>query len=371
MNHRERFLNTMHFSSVDRPVFHPIPIGVWNETILRWKGEGLPDDVTQSNCALFFNSDPRIDTGIYFGMCPSFEKVILEEDDDTVTYRNFEGIMMREFKYNAELSMPQFLDFPVKDQRDFTAILSRLQVNESERFPGDWMRRCKDWEDRQVPLSVNADREGGFYGPLRNLMGLEGLSMTYYDDPSLIDRMIENRVELMIGILDKILKDTTIDWFIFWEDMCYNHASLLSPALFKKYMVPAYRKVTNFLRKKGVDTIFVDSDGKIDDLIPLWLEGGVNGIYPMEVQSGSDVVAYRKKYGKDLLMMGGVDKKALVRGKADILSEIRRVMPIVEQGGYIPGIDHSVPPDVSLDSFTRSEERRVGKECRSRWSPYH
>ena len=24
-----------------------------------------------------------------------------------------------------------------------------------------------------------------------------------------------------------------------------------------------------------------------------------------------------------------------------------------------------------VDSFDRSEERRVGKECRSRWSPYH
>ena len=24
-----------------------------------------------------------------------------------------------------------------------------------------------------------------------------------------------------------------------------------------------------------------------------------------------------------------------------------------------------------MDGFTRSEERRVGKECRSRWSPYH
>ena len=24
-----------------------------------------------------------------------------------------------------------------------------------------------------------------------------------------------------------------------------------------------------------------------------------------------------------------------------------------------------------LDNPTRSEERRVGKECRSRWSPYH
>ena len=25
----------------------------------------------------------------------------------------------------------------------------------------------------------------------------------------------------------------------------------------------------------------------------------------------------------------------------------------------------------SVDTLTRSEERRVGKECRSRWSPYH
>ena len=24
-----------------------------------------------------------------------------------------------------------------------------------------------------------------------------------------------------------------------------------------------------------------------------------------------------------------------------------------------------------FNSFPRSEERRVGKECRSRWSPYH
>ena len=27
--------------------------------------------------------------------------------------------------------------------------------------------------------------------------------------------------------------------------------------------------------------------------------------------------------------------------------------------------------DCRDDDFTRSEERRVGKECRSRWSPYH
>ena len=28
-------------------------------------------------------------------------------------------------------------------------------------------------------------------------------------------------------------------------------------------------------------------------------------------------------------------------------------------------------PLIAVDTTDRSEERRVGKECRSRWSPYH
>src|SRR3712207_9567802 len=33
---------------------------------------------------------------------------------------------------------------------------------------------------------------------------------------------------------------------------------------------------------------------------------------------------------------------------------------------------HNQLPDwLTSGTFTRSEERRVGKECRSRWSPYH
>ena len=28
-------------------------------------------------------------------------------------------------------------------------------------------------------------------------------------------------------------------------------------------------------------------------------------------------------------------------------------------------------PQKTIEKFKRSEERRVGKECRSRWSPYH
>ena len=30
-----------------------------------------------------------------------------------------------------------------------------------------------------------------------------------------------------------------------------------------------------------------------------------------------------------------------------------------------------VTPTIFVTTYSRSEERRVGKECRSRWSPYH
>ena len=352
MTYLERFLSTMRYKPADRPVYQPVPVGFWQSTLRRWQGEGLDPSLRDyREIVSSFGFDPNDDVGIYFGMCPAFEPKVLEEDDEYVIYVNHEGIKMRELKANRELTMPEFLEFPVKDREDFKNLLPRLALNESERFPKDWKQRCGKWAARDVPLSVNADREGGFFGPLRNLMGLENLCLTYYDDPGLMEMMLENRVELMLSILGKICAETTFDWFVFWEDMCYNCAPLLSPALFKQYMSPAYRKVCDFLYSKGVDVIFVDSDGKIDELIPLWLEAGVNGIYPMEVQSGADVVRYRAEYGRDLRIIGGIDKKALLRGKRDILSEITRVMPVVEQGGYIPGIDHSIPPDISYENF--------------------
>src|SRR5258707_4929165 len=45
-----------------------------------------------------------------------------------------------------------------------------------------------------------------------------------------------------------------------------------------------------------------------------------------------------------------------------------KVRPVVERLKHEPLVD-AVDHFASL--FARSEERRVGKECRSRWSPYH
>jgi uroporphyrinogen decarboxylase len=137
-----------------------------------------------------------------------------------------------------------------------------------------------------------------------------------------------------------------------WEDMAYRAGPLISPRHFKQFLVPHYRRIADLLHKHGVDVIWLDCDGDISTLIPLWLDAGINCMFPMEVGAwGADPVRYRRQYGKALLMMGGFDKHILQRDKNAILQEVHRLAPLVEEGGYIGFCDHRVPPDVPLENY--------------------
>ena len=64
-----------------------------------------------------------------------------------------------------------------------------------------------------------------------------------------------------------------------------------------------------------------------------------------------DPVYLRKKFGKSLRMLGGVDKRVLATDKKNIKKHLEQLRPVVEEGGYIPTVDHTVPPDVSFENF--------------------
>ena len=53
------------------------------------------------------------------------------------------------------------------------------------------------------------------------------------------------------------------------------------------------------------------------------------------------------------------DKIELSKGRKEIERELHaKIPPLLEIGGYIPHIDHSVPPDISLDNFRYYLERK-------------
>jgi uroporphyrinogen decarboxylase len=60
---------------------------------------------------------------------------------------------------------------------------------------------------------------------------------------------------------------------------------------------------------------------------------------------------FRKRFGKSLRLWGGVDKREIAKGPEAIRAHLRELIPLIEEGGFIPTVDHTVPPDVSWDNF--------------------
>lgn len=198
-------------------------------------------------------------------------------------------------------------------------------------------------------------------------MGVERISLAIYDDPGWIEDMMEHLCQLSYSVIEKIAGKARVDVGRWWEDMCYRSGPLLSPEHFAKWMVPRYRRVMGLLRDGcGCEFGMVDCDGRINELAPLWLEGGVNVFWPMEVCS--DAFSIRRELGTNVAFRGYVDKRALIAGKAAIDKELGRIAPLLEGGGFIPHVDHHVPPDVAWDDFCYYHKCKcelIGKP--SRW----
>jgi len=291
-------------------------------------------------------------------MLPRFEERVIREDEQSITKLTERGVVTRTLKDPDAMSMPEHIEYPVKTRADWEALKKRFDPAAPARFPADWSERCARCRREGPALILVGSRQPGFFGFVRELLGPERALTAFCDEPALVHDMMDCNAEFLVNLLPRALDEAPVTAVMFWEDMCYRGGPLISPAMFREFMLPCYRRVTEVIRKHGVDAIYVDSDGNIEQLIPLWLEGGVNGMFPMEVAAGMDVRKTRREYGRDLFLIGGIDKRVLARDRKAIDRELAAKLPLTEQGGYIPHLDHAIPHDVPYANFAYYWERK-------------
>ncbi len=348
MNTRERFLGICkHEKGVEPPYWETM--GFWDETIDRWHKEGLPRDKTPYE---YFNMTKReyvpVVNHYRLPLFPLFEKKVIDESAETVTYLNENGAILKEFKNSPEKSMPQWLEFPVKKREDFENLKSRLNPDSKERYP-DWNEVRKIYRNRDYPLGLTIS---GAYAFHRELMGMEKLSYEYYDNPDFIEEITEFWHYFENKICNNVLANIEIDYVLIWEDMAFKNGPLISPSMFKKFIFNHYKNLIDAIKSQGCINILVDSDGNNYSLMDLIIKAGVNGFEPIEVAAGMDPVRLRQIYGNKLWLWGGLDKRVLSMNKRDIEREIYKKVPILlKSGGYIPAVDHAVPPDVPFENY--------------------
>lgn len=191
-------------------------------------------------------------------------------------------------------------------------------------------------------------------GWIRNWMGLENMSYLMYDAPDVYADMVDTIARLSCWAIDQVVPKmkNPPDMGFGWEDICGRSGPLVSPDIMRRYVAPGYEMIRRKLEEYGTHLLGIDSDGDVAQLVKPWLDSGVNVFFPIEIGVwNADSMAYRKQYGRDMRIIGGINKLVLEKGPVEIDAEIERRIPIMKDGGFIPMPDHLITPGTSLAHY--------------------
>jgi len=357
MDGRERFNQVMRFEPVDRVPNYEL--GVWAQTRPRWYSEGMAQDCCHWN---WFEGEASLGierrgfSHINVSLLPAFEYEVLEEDERYVTARAENGVVTKALKEGSlgrgRMCMDQYLAHPVTDRKSFDEMKKRYDPSAPVRYPQWWDEQVRMWKTRDYPLCLLGNGTFGLYSQLRSWVGTEEISVLFYDDPAFVEEMLDFNTDFLLATVEKALNEVEYDYFNFFEDLAGKGGPLISPSLFRRFLMPQYRRIVERFRRAGVRYFWVDSDGDVEALIPLWIESGITCLWPLEQASGMDPRRLRREYGRDLALAGGIDKIELTKDRAAIERELTaKIPPMLESGGYLPHLDHCFPPDISYDNF--------------------
>lgn len=365
LSNRDRFIALMEYKSLDRVPNHEV--GVWAQTMQRWASEGLDTSAYQWN---WFVGDPAWDMDhreylpINYGLLPPFKENIIEETDRYIIKKHTSGIVTKALKDgsvgNSRSCMDQYLSFPVESTEDFRLLKKKLVPDFKQRYPVNWLDNVDEWNNRNhvLVMSKNCGIKG-FFWRAREWMGTENLCYAWYDMPELMHEMMEFIADFTIELSKPMLEKVVPDYVFINEDMAMKNGPLLSPDQYREFIFPHMKRLVDFFKSKGVRYAVVDTDGNSEPLLGLLMDAGVDAIWPMERASqDQDPIELRKKYGRDLRLWGGVDKRELAKGPEAIEKHLASLVPMMELGGFIPTVDHLVPPDVSLENFKYYMKRK-------------
>lgn len=361
MNPRERYLATLRFGRPDRVPLQPG--GPRESTLATWHTQGLPA-ATDWTTALAAEVGVPVEAFVgpahlpeLFRMIPTFEEKVLEHRDGHYIVQDWMGAITEisdRYDYTYIRAAKDFVTrrwhrWPVESRRDWEEKIKwRYDAADPRRFtPEFWARaEAAAASGRAVALSVN-----GPFWQMREWVGMEGLCRLMIDDPQFVQDMAAFWTDYTLRVLETLVRRVRLDILAISEDMAYKAHSMISPTMTRRFLQPTYLAWRDLLKAYGETLMDMDSDGYIAHLIPIWIESGITVCDPIEVAAGNDILAFRRQFGRQMAYRGGIDKRALAAGSQIMRDEVWRVAPLIADGGYIPGCDHGVPPDISWPNF--------------------
>jgi hypothetical protein len=301
MTERDRFLNTLLGKEADRfPYFDLEPM---EDTLERWRREGFPAD---RSVAEFFSLE----------------------------LHHSAGVMLRSFPYFQ--GAPDLLGDPAAFERHYN-------LDNPGRLEPDFGRKCR--EATQNGKVVYTDAWGGGFLQMMGVHDWDSLvaaMVALKENPVGIEALVERTTDFYCFLLEKLLAEAAIDYATIYEPIASNSGPVISPAMFRHFVLPGYRKVLKLLERHGVPLrILCTTGGNLSSLLPGLIEAGINGFWISNIRdAGMSYPELRRIYGPDIALIGGIDATSLARNADAVRRAVEETVPgLLREGRYLPCLD--------------------------------
>lgn len=346
LSDRERFNRQMHYQPIDR-CFN-MEFGYWDENFSEWDIFTQHNITNNEQADIFFNFDRMEGISGNVWIDPPFPDDVIEIRETTKVLMNADGLLA-EVPLDGHDTIPHYIKASVVTPDDWKKTKAeRFNLNNPNRKVDIAALKARHPVNRDYPLGINV---GSMIGKVRDMLTFEGLAYSIYDYPLMVEDMVETSCQLVEYSLEQILPHFDFDYASGWEDICYKSGPIVSPRWFRKVVTPRYARIHKLLEAHGIDIWWIDCDGDVRPILPHMMEGGVNCLFPFEVNGCAHPSELFQDWGKELRIMGGFDKIEMGKGKEEIRRYMDTLVPLVERGGFIPFCDHRCPPNVTVENY--------------------
>ncbi|MFQ6094888.1 MAG: uroporphyrinogen decarboxylase family protein [Candidatus Bathyarchaeia archaeon] len=351
MNSRERVKLALQHREPDRVPIHDSP---WLATVDRWRAEGLPSGVSPAD---YFGYEI-----VCFGAdtSPRFPVEVLHEDDEYIVERTpFGGVRKNHRDYSTT---PMIIDYPCKSRDDWERIKPRLKADD---YRVDWVTGLQSFQrEHSLGRFIMYSAAVG-YDKIQSYVASERLLKAVIAEPEWVIDMYRVDAELAMEMCDRMMKGGfKFDGAFLFCDLGYRRGLFFSPKHFEEQLHPVFKELCRYFHSNGM-YVMLHCCGRVKDLIPYFIEEGIDCLQPLEVKAGMDLIELKEKYGEKICFMGGIDVRLMaLDDPKPIEKEIREKITVAKEGGgYIYHSDHSVPKNVSFQQYKRVIElvKKYGK----------
>ena len=292
----------------------------------------------------------------------SFELVLGEEDGYTyfVDEWGIKWRMPKEGGFYYDMATHPLEN--AETEEDVDAYNKFLDVSDSARYEG-MKKKAEEIYEQGYAVVVNS-LSAGMFEMLTWLMGFESsftnLALEEGAAVRILDKMLDIKMTYWSNVLDAIGDKVTVCQEA--DDLGTQMSLLISPDMYRRYIKPRHKELFDMIHKKSDAKVFIHSCGAIRDILPDFIESGVDIVNPVQFNaSNMDAAELKKEFGKDLVFWGGgVDTQyALPKGTPqEVEDNVKMMMDILRtDGGFIFNSVHNIQADVppkNLDAYFRT-----------------